>query len=1078
MRRTDGFVLGLSILAVPALARAQSDVRLIRPDVMLLLDTSGSMEWMPGEDGTPPVCNPSNAALQNDRNRWNVALEVLTGSFEGYSCQEQPRSDPARIDFNYYIPHYAALYSSQATDGVLDEYRERVKFGLMTFDSWAGLPDFALGVETDLDGMWSYGDDRRLFCADCMANYTWNAGARNETAPEGALVSCGAGTDDSAILDAANARAQTEILASRPYWATPIAAMLDDADFYFDNHPDVNPLPGPSGNDPYHACRDHYVLLVTDGAPNVDGRPFCERGGCECPWLPADEEALELYDPLAVDSDQRPVLVIGYDVPDLPTRRVLWDVAEGGGTALPCDDADLCPGGDEANCASDISCPKDDAHPGALFAGCRDTDAATCAANLRSALSTMLDFASPDSTTRTRPAFTNSVGSGAHGQYQFNSAFYVASGSPWRGTLQRNRWECVGSTPTPVPFDGSGNPETDDFAAILNERNLAARPRKLWTAIPRTAVVGDDMRRTFDRANARSDSEAVRVSNATVTKELLGGITAVARQQTIDWMHGEAGTARESYRLGDIFHSNPAILPPPELNLPDASFRDFQTTPVSGPKTPAERPTILYVGSNDGILHAFDAKTGEELWGFIPPLLVPDLYSQVPAAHRFGVDGGVVARDVLPSASAVRLPQGTDWRTVVVFGLRQGGGAYVALDVTDWQNPKFLWQFAPGSGVIGATYGTPEIGTVFIKVGGTNTEKAVAVLTGGEGVPGSLDPAGCPRNESGPNLRGNVRCWQPQGRYLWIVDILTGDVIQEFDRTSFDAPVVGTPALFQSQHGTSLRRIFVTDKEGTLYRVDTADTNPNKWEVHPVFDLYHGGSPNDSVPSYEEPLLTVNDERSLVVVYGSGDPDNLGGAGQSRVASLTELLSLDGSGAVTAVDMDVNWEFDLPDDNEKLTGPMQLFDGALYFTTFIPTTTADNLCALGHGRVWGVDVIDDDGAGMPKPLWDEDGDPATLDLVHFSDLQENTVVFGVGVTRRPSCAVEEAILDDFGRNRTRLTSATPGEYKLVIQSGPGAPGPGWEPSPGAGAGPNVFERTLQAPERPLTVTSWVNVIED
>ncbi len=1062
----------LAILLVPAQAAAQTDVRLIRPDVMLLLDTSGSMEWMPGADGVPPVCNPGNPILVNERNRWALATEVLTGTFAGFSCQELPRNDAARIDYNYYIPHYAPLYTSQAGDGVLDEYRERVKFGFMSFDSYAGNPDFAQGTDTDIDGMWSYGDDKRFACADCMTQYVWNAGARNETAAEGPLASCGPGVDDSAVLDGINASIQSDILGIWPYWATPIAGMLDDADHYFDNHSDVNPLPG--GNDPYHTCRDHYVLLVSDGAPNVDARPFCERAGCVCPFETPFMEAEQLYNPLAADEDQRPVLVIGYDVPDLPTRRALWDVAEGGGTALPCDDADLCPGGDATNCGSPVTCPTDTSHPGALFTGCRGVDAATCAAQLRAAVSQMLDWVSPDSTTRTRPAFTNSIGGGGHGQYQFNTAFSIASGRPWTGTLQRNRFECLGSVLQEVPFDGSGNPNTDDFAAILNKRNLGASARKLYSALPNGDPGVAEMQSTFDQAG--SSRQAFSASNY-YTLQVMGGISAARRAETVDWMHGESGTIRDGLRLGDIFHSNPAVLGPPDLNLPDPSFRAFQTRTVSGATAAIDRPTIMYVGTNDGILHAFDVQTGEELWGFIPPYLVPWLERQVPANHRFGVDGGVVARDVLMQAAPGGVPAPSDWKTVVVFGLREGGGAYVALDVTDFNQPQFLWQFADPR--MGDTYAAPAIGTVFIEDSGVNKEKAVAVITGGTGVRLNNDPAGCPRNAGGPDLRGNVRCWQDQGRYMWIVDLETGEVIKEFGPSDFDAPLVGSPALFQSQHGTALRRIFVTDTEGTLYRVHTGFTDVADWRVDPMFDLYHGQAPDDSVPSYEEPLLTVNDAREVVVVYGSGDPDNLAGLVQSRVASLTERLTIDGTGEITDVDAVVNWEMDLPDDNEKLTGPMQLFDGALYFTTFIPSTTADNLCALGRGRVWGVDVLTADaGTGLPEPRWD-DGDLATPDdLVHFEDLADNTVVFGVGVTRRPSCADTEAVTDDFGRSRTRLTNATPGEYKLVIQSGPSAPGPGWTPGPGAGSGPNVYERALQPPERPINVLSWVNVIED
>ena len=71
----------------------------------------------------------------------------------------------------------------------------------------------------------------------------------------------------------------------------------------------------------------------------------------------------------------------------------------------------------------------------------------------------------------------------------------------------------------------------------------------------------------------------------------------------------------------------------------------------------ADRPTVIYIGTNDGILHAFAAedstssggmvRAGEEMWGFIPPILVPKLQSAT-AAHQIMLDGTPVV-DIKPA---------------------------------------------------------------------------------------------------------------------------------------------------------------------------------------------------------------------------------------------------------------------------------------------------------------------------------------------------------------------------------------------------------------------------------------------
>ena len=120
-------------------AHAQlADATPIKPVLMLVVDTSGSMERMPGTE-TLPACTGNPATDANQRNRWTGALEALTGSFTNFACQQQNRTQSpytsTDYDYGYYLPHYAVRPAvTQTSDGVLDVFQYDGKFGLMTFD--------------------------------------------------------------------------------------------------------------------------------------------------------------------------------------------------------------------------------------------------------------------------------------------------------------------------------------------------------------------------------------------------------------------------------------------------------------------------------------------------------------------------------------------------------------------------------------------------------------------------------------------------------------------------------------------------------------------------------------------------------------------------------------------------------------------------------------------------------------------------------------------------------------------------------------------------------------------------------
>jgi len=106
-----------------------------------------------------------------------------------------------------------------------------------------------------------------------------------------------------------------------------------------------------------------------------------------------------------------------------------------------------------------------------------------------------------------------------------------------------------------------------------------------------------------------------------------------------------------------------------------------------------ERAPRVYVGANDGMLHSFNATTGQETFAFIPTAVFPKLHkltgkSYQGAHHQFFVDGSPTAADVYIKG---------EWRTVLVGTLRAGGKGLFALDVTDPNAIKLLWEFHDSS---------------------------------------------------------------------------------------------------------------------------------------------------------------------------------------------------------------------------------------------------------------------------------------------------------------------------------------------------------------------------------------------
>lgn len=142
-----------------------------------------------------------------------------------------------------------------------------------------------------------------------------------------------------------------------------------------------------------------------------------------------------------------------------------------------------------------------------------------------------------------------------------------------------------------------------------------------------------------------------------------------------------------------------------------------------------DRKTMVYVGANDGMVHAVDGSltgttAGKEIWAYVPgatfkgPTNTPSsnglaAFGNPTFVHRYLVDATPLSIDV--DLGRTVGGSGTDWRTLLIGGLGKGGKSLYALDVTDPSSvtseataaQKVLWEFSDAS--LGFTYGQPVV---------------------------------------------------------------------------------------------------------------------------------------------------------------------------------------------------------------------------------------------------------------------------------------------------------------------------------------------------------------------------------
>ncbi len=397
--------------------------------------------------------------------------------------------------------------------------------------------------------------------------------------------------------------------------------------------------------------------------------------------------------------------------------------------------------------------------------------------------------------------------------------------------------------------------------------------------------------------------------------------------------------------MGDALESAPVYVGQPNFDYLEASYAGFKTT---------SRSSTVYIGTNDGMLHAFNAVDGTERWAYVPSMVIPNLWKladrNYSTMHTNYVNGTTTVSDVCTSTCA----SSSNWRTILVGGLNGGGKGYYALNVTG-NTPQLLWEFDTTSdNDLGYSFGNPVITKLRADSASAWPQgRWVVLLTSGY------------NNTTGSN---------PGKGFLYVLDAMTGAVISKIPTGVGDATTpsglakIASYVLLPSKNNETVYT-YGGDLLGNVWRFDinsAAASGTNPFLLATVKDSGGTAQPITTRPEIgkinnypvvfvgtgkylEVSDLTDTQQQTLYAIKDSGtafanvrnylSPETLVTSGSSRTSAYNTTNDFaTGNG----------WYVNLPDSGERQNVSARLVSGTLVVPTTVPSNT---VCSPG-GYGW------------------------------------------------------------------------------------------------------------------------------
>lgn len=480
--------------------------------------------------------------------------------------------------------------------------------------------------------------------------------------------------------------------------------------------------------------------------------------------------------------------------------------------------------------------------------------------------------------------------------------------------------------------------------------------------------------------------------------------TAYSSAQIVDFLRGDqslesATTLRQRLTkqgstpvpsvLGDIMHSKPVYLS----------------------DSPSVTNPTIFVGANDGMLHAINVIDGTERWAYVPSMLIPKMKALAanPYTHDYYVDGQITVGTATLAGVSTR---------ILVGGLGAGGKGLYALNIDgsagltaandqDVAN-KILWEIKPGAvnyatpqvypatatptayDNLGYTYGTPQLKTI-----NYNGAPLRVVIIG-----------------NGYNNGGDFQA------YLFVIEAETGKLVRAILADTASTPngtVTNPNGLFETlpldtNSDGYIDRVFAGDLNGTMWKFDLSSADPAVWTAsvlhttspaqpitstpaaiaHPsgsgyVVNFATGGIFTGTQPATAGTGATGDlADTSTFYVYGIWDSAPVGNTTLSQpVLSERSYTNASGTLRVRRVTLsppnwaaggDKGWRVALPVGGERVVGEGSFISsGRYYFSTYNPTISylVPNTTTYVWGENWQM-ALDATTGGSTSPFMDLD----------------------------------------------------------------------------------------------------------
>ncbi|NKF52764.1 rRNA (guanine-N1)-methyltransferase [Shewanella sp. WXL01] len=414
----------------------------------------------------------------------------------------------------------------------------------------------------------------------------------------------------------------------------------------------------------------------------------------------------------------------------------------------------------------------------------------------------------------------------------FYSMFLPSKGPRWSGNIKKLQVNNKGKV-----TDARGKPALDDSgllkdsACSLWTKNCASMPSGGDGSDVKLGGIAQHLQSNYNRKlysdlGARGEIQPLTQSNA---RRSLGGEKQLANFMRVDktkvnklfkWIQG--------YDVNDDNNDNNTN----DLRK-DIMGDSLHSMPIVINYGSAERPdTRIVVGTNHGLMHMFkdNGTSVSESWAYMPKELLPNV-RELTNNPNSGVHS-VYGLDSSPVAHIKRNAAGKVTTAWLFFGMRRGGNAYYALDITNPDAPKFKWRVSPhtaGFEGLGQTWSTPVITHIpgYPKNSASIATAKPVMIVGGGYSPATKDSAA-------------VGISDTIGRSVYIIDADKGNLVHTFSnehgrgKTQLLGIADSIPnkvAVLDSNNDGLTDRIYATDTGANIWRMDLPSPDANGREA-------------------------------------------------------------------------------------------------------------------------------------------------------------------------------------------------------------------------------------------------------